>query len=214
METVKPRETANTLAALTRSVDSARARIDSSAGRDTTRAARIVALRAAGQLGRLRGTLKDWFAFYRGYDPAFTWWNLDPWRRADSALVRYEKSIRREIVGQKEGEDEPIIGDPIGVEALRAELAFEMIKYGPEDLLRIAEREFAWCETARAAATWDSATTGRPPNGPRTLTWDRQLTVRCDLAREAEQFVESRPVTVRWRKRSGGWRCSRRSSRR
>ena len=197
MESVKPRETASTLAALIRSVDSARAKIESPAGRDTTRAARIVALRAAGQLGRLRATLDEWFAFYRGYDPDFTWWNQDPWRRADSALVRYEKAIRREIVGQKEGEDEPIIGDPIGVEALRAELAFEMIKYGPEDLLRIAEREFAWCETEMRRAARDmglgddwKAAVERVKNT--YVEPGKQTDLVRDLAREAEQFVESR----------------------
>jgi uncharacterized protein (DUF885 family) len=143
------------------------------------------------------GTLDDWFAFYRGYDPAFTWWNLDPWRRADSSLTRYEKAIRRDIIGQKEGEDEPIIGDPIGADALRTELAFEMIRYGPEDLLRIAEREFAWCEAEMRRAARDmglgddwKAAVERVKNS--YVEPGKQTDLVRDLAREAELFVESR----------------------
>ncbi len=200
METVQPREASNTLAALTRSLDSARAKVEAPAGRDTTRATRIIALRSAGQLATLRKTLDEWFRFYRGYDPAFTWWNLDPWRRADSALIRYEKAIRREVIGQKEGEDEPIIGDPIGADALRAELAFEMITYGPEDLLRIAEREFAWCETEMRRAAremglddWKAALE-RVKNS--YVDPGRQTDLVRDLAREAEAFVESRNLVT------------------
>jgi uncharacterized protein (DUF885 family) len=201
METVQPREAASTLAALARSVDSARAKIESPTGRDTSRATRIVALRAAGQLAQLRETLDEWFAFYRGYDPAFTWWNLDPWRRADSSLLRYEKAIRRDIVGQKEGEDEPIIGDPIGTDALRAELAFEMIPYGPEDLLRIAEREFAWCEVEmrRAARDMGLGDDWRAAVEKVKNTYvepGKQIDLVRDLEREAEQFVESRNLVT------------------
>lgn len=53
METIQPREAASTLAGLTKSVDSARAKVESPTGRDTSRATRIVALRAAGQIGEL-----------------------------------------------------------------------------------------------------------------------------------------------------------------
>ena len=160
-----------------------------------------MALRAASQLANQRQTLDEWFEFYRGYDPEFTWWNLDPWRRADSALTRYEKAIRRDIIGQKEGEDEPIIGDPIGAEALRAELAFEMIPYGPEELIRIAEREFAWCETEMRRAARDmglgddwKAAVERVKNT--YVEPGKQTDLVRDLAREAEDFVESRNLVT------------------
>ncbi|MBI3461752.1 MAG: DUF885 family protein [Planctomycetes bacterium] len=39
-----------------------------------------------------------------------------------------------------------IVGRPIGRDALLAELAHEMIAYSPEELVEIAEREYAWCE--------------------------------------------------------------------
>jgi hypothetical protein len=43
-------------------------------------------------------------------------------------------------------EDIPIIGDPIGRDALMSELQFEMIPYTPEELIALAKKEMAWCE--------------------------------------------------------------------
>jgi dipeptidyl aminopeptidase/acylaminoacyl peptidase/uncharacterized protein (DUF885 family) len=45
---------------------------------------------------------------------------------------------------REDGRD--IVGNPIGREALMSELAFEMIPYTPEELVKIAENELAWCE--------------------------------------------------------------------
>jgi len=57
------------------------------------------------------------------------------------------KFLREKVVGIEPGKDEPIVGDPIGREGLETELAHEMIAYSPEELLAIANREFAWCDT-------------------------------------------------------------------
>ena len=201
LQTVKPRETAATLAALAGQIDSLRGGIDSGRNRDTSRATRIVALRSVGQVDALRQTLTRWFRYYEGYDPLFTWWNADPWKRADSALVRYARSLRRQVIGQREGEDEPIIGDPVGLEALRAELAFELIPYGPEDLLRIAEREFAWCEAEMLKA---SRELGKGNDWKAALEQvknsyvepGRQTDLVRDLAYEATEYVESRGLVT------------------
>ena len=50
--------------------------------------------------------------------------------------------------------DDPdqLIGDPIGRDALLAELEFERIPYTPERLIQIAERELKWCMHERALA--------------------------------------------------------------
>jgi len=39
-----------------------------------------------------------------------------------------------------------IIGDPVGREELIRQLQYEMIPYTPEDLIEIANKEFAWCD--------------------------------------------------------------------
>lgn len=116
------------------------------------RADRIIGLRTVAYLGDLQGTLRAWHRFYSGYDPNFTWWTADPYRRVNDGLTRYTRAIREVIVGQKEGEEEPIIGDPIGAEGVKADLEFEMIAYSPEELIAMAERDFKWIEAEQKKA--------------------------------------------------------------
>jgi hypothetical protein len=46
--------------------------------------------------------------------------------------------------GEAAPANQPIIGDPIGIEGLNAELAYAMIPYSPQELIDIAEREYAF----------------------------------------------------------------------
>ena len=39
-----------------------------------------------------------------------------------------------------------IVGDPVGRDALLADLAYNMIPYTPEELIALARKELAWCE--------------------------------------------------------------------
>jgi len=171
---------------------------DASRRADTTRTGKIskvVALRAAEDLEQLRRTVEAWNRYYSGYDPSFSWWVADPYRKADDAMKAYMKVLREKIVGYKEGEDPPIIGDPIGAEGLKADLAVEMIAYTPQELVAIAEREFAWCEAEMRKAAremgfgddWKAAlekvkTTYVDPG--------KQPDLIRDLAWEATAFVE------------------------
>src|SRR6185436_9552370 len=99
--------------------------------------------RAADWTEQLRSTLKAWQKFYSGYDPLFTWWVDKPWKDADKELEGYASFLRDKSGERKEGA-EGLVGVPIGAEALKAEIAREMIPYAPEELVAIAEREFAW----------------------------------------------------------------------
>ena len=107
---------------------------------------KVVAHRSAELLNALKADLKSWYDFYSGYDPLFTWWARDPYRRADSLMTAYDRTLRERIVGFRQGQPDPIIGDPIGRDAIIADLRDEMIAYDPEDLVKIAEIEFAWSE--------------------------------------------------------------------
>ena len=107
---------------------------------------RTVANRAAQTIASLRGTLQRWFAFYNNYDPLFTWWNSEPYKAVDASLQNYQTFLLDKLVGIKPDDKTTIIGDPIGREALLQELEFEMIPYTPEELIEIANQEFAWCE--------------------------------------------------------------------
>ena len=116
-------------------------------------ATRIVALRASEDAAVLRQTLQQWFRYYNGYDPMFTWWADHPFKRADKALEGYVAFLRERIVGAVPGQEEPIVGDPIGRDALLADLEREMIPYTPEELIAIGEKEYAWClEEAKKAS--------------------------------------------------------------
>jgi uncharacterized protein (DUF885 family) len=114
---------------------------------------RTVANRASRTVGLLRVTLKNWFSFYNGYDPMFTWWNAEPYKAVDTALQNYQIFLLDKLVGIKPDDKTTIIGDPIGREALLKELEFEMISYTPEELIEIANKEFAWCENEMKKAS-------------------------------------------------------------
>jgi uncharacterized protein (DUF885 family) len=115
---------------------------------------KTLAYRAANLTNRLRRVLKDWFEFYYDYDPLFTWWNEKPYEAAEDALKSYSEYLRKEIVGiQGEERNGPIIGDPIGREALLVELASAMIPYTPEELIEAGKKEYAWCESEMIQAS-------------------------------------------------------------
>ena len=123
--------------------------------KSTNAAGKVLGNRAVRMIDELRRSLRTWNTFYSGYDPEFSWWMKKPFEEADKALNDYAGVIRRKVVGAVEGEDDPVVGDPIGREALLAALQHEMIPYTPEELIRIAEKEFEWCEKEFKRAAQD-----------------------------------------------------------
>jgi uncharacterized protein (DUF885 family) len=105
-----------------------------------------VANRAAMRLNGLRGNLREWYGFYNGYDPLFTWWCDDPYKKVDLALDAYGKFVREKLAGLRPGDEETIVGDPVGRQALLDDLSNNMIPYTPEELIALAKQELAWCE--------------------------------------------------------------------
>jgi Bacterial protein of unknown function (DUF885) len=156
---------------------------------------RVVALRAVEITAGLKRTLDDWFKHYDGYDPLFTWWVREPHARAAKALDAYVKTLREKVLGVKPGEDEPIVGDPIGRKALLADLGFEMIPYSPEELVEIANRELAWCDGEMKRA---SRELGFGDDWKKALEKvkglhvepGKQPTLVRDLAREAVDYLQ------------------------
>lgn len=92
----------------------------------------------------LQGHLREWFSFYASYDPAFDWWVTQPFQDVKAALKAYALLVQTKLVGADKAGG--IIGEPIGREWLLSELKAEMIPYSPEQLLDIADKEYAWCE--------------------------------------------------------------------
>jgi uncharacterized protein (DUF885 family) len=57
----------------------------------------------------LRTTLRNWFSFYDGYDPIFTWWMAEPYKSADRALDEYARFLRGRA--EKSREEKSAAGD-------------------------------------------------------------------------------------------------------
>ena len=172
LETINPRATAKQLAALVSQIDSLRAllepvaRGDSAAGKPhatAPRVSRTVGNRAAEQLDQLRTTIGTWYRFHAGYDPLFNWWMANPYQKLNDAMTKYAATIRERVVGIPKASQAvegrsgaapspgagsantgPIIGDPIGASGLAVDLRHEMIPYSAEELIAIAEKEYAF----------------------------------------------------------------------
>jgi uncharacterized protein (DUF885 family) len=106
----------------------------------------VLARRTAEAVDDLRGMLKTWSAYYVGFQPEFSWWMKEPDELARTALEEYAKYLREEIAGLKGKDDDPLVGDPIGAQALADDLVAESIPYTPEELIAIAQHEFEFCE--------------------------------------------------------------------
>jgi hypothetical protein len=142
MEPVDARAAATALAKMVDDIARAQRSLETGAMKPS----KIIALRVVTMSEDLKRVFEQWFRFYNLYDPMFSWWADDPYKRAAKAMDGYLKFLRERVVGYKEGEDEPIVGDPIGRQALLDDLAYEMIPYSPEELVDIANKEYAWCE--------------------------------------------------------------------
>jgi uncharacterized protein (DUF885 family) len=157
MESVDAPKVAALLNDLNKQIDATRKEVDTKLRTEgnayVMKVKRAVANRAAGTLDSLRNTLKNWFNFHNGYDPIFTWWVGEPYKAVDQSLQGYAEFLKERLVGVKAGDETAIIGDPIGREALLSELAYETIPYAPEELVAIAEKEFAWCEAEMKRAS-------------------------------------------------------------
>jgi hypothetical protein len=213
LQPIEPRAKADQLAAIAAQVDATRLRVEAGVrtgggvaattangnGAEPIVTTRIIAFRAANAANDLRQTLQRWYRFYSGYDPLFTWWAAEPYRRADAALENYVRSLRERVVGIRPGEEDPIIGDPIGDAGLREDLLYEMIPYSAAELVRIAEREFEWSEAEMRRASqelgygndWKAAI-----EHVKNLHVEpgQQTSLTTMLAHEAIEFVESRDL--------------------
>ena len=105
-----------------------------------------LALRVAGAIGELRGTLKRWFDFYNGFQPDFPFWLKTPYDEAGKQFDEYVKFLREEVAWQKGKDEDPLVGDPIGAAALAEAIRFEFLPYTAEELITVGERDLVWCE--------------------------------------------------------------------
>jgi uncharacterized protein (DUF885 family) len=197
-EAVDPMAVAQALSSLETQVRETRGRIQSAKG-SGEEVSSVLGLRAGLLLRRLTRTLGQWYGYHAGYDPLFSWWVQAPYSSAREALDAYSTFLRVEVVGQRPGEDEPIVGDPIGAEGMAGDLAYEMISYSPEELIAIGWREFEWCQAELRKA---AAEMGYGDDRPAAMEEVKNLYVDPglqpdlirDLAFEAVEYVTERDL--------------------
>lgn len=114
-----------------------------------------LSMRLSNTLKGLRAALKSWFDFYNGYDPAFTSRIPAGYKSLDTLMGTYTVQLqsRANRASLQKDDGSGIIGNPIGREELIRQLKYEMIPYSPEELVEIANKEFAWCDAEMLKAS-------------------------------------------------------------
>jgi hypothetical protein len=237
MAPIDPKASAASLSQLADQIQSTRSTLDA----NKTPKNREAANTAIEQLATLSDLLHTWFQFYDGYDPEFTWWAEQPFKAAQSALTSYSQFLsetilhlppattpappdssdpgaddaayQRSLAAARPDSTADIIGHAIGAQALQAELAAAFIPYTPQQLIAIANQEFAWCDARMLEASRDY---GFGDNWHAALdkvknTYvdpGRQPDLVRQLEQEAEHFLDAHdlvtiPALVRetWRRR-------------
>jgi uncharacterized protein (DUF885 family) len=208
LESIDPEKTAAVLNDLAKQIAATQKQFEDAR---TPKPKRTVANRAARTVASLRNTLKNWYTFHNGYDPVFTWWCQSPYKVTDDALQKYATFITEKLVGIKPDDKTTIIGDPIGRAALIDELRYEMIPYTPEELVDIANKEFAWCENEMKKASREM---GYGDDWKKALEAVKQKYVEPGkqselikrLAYEAIDYVEKNDLVTVPKLARDGWR--------
>lgn len=123
------------------------------AAADALKVSPVLALRVSRTTDRILGAFRDWCEYNEGFKPEFSWWMKEIKPQVETALGDYSKYMREEVAGIKGKPDDPLIGDPIGREALLADLKAEHVAATPEEFVQMAEAEFAWCEAEMKKAS-------------------------------------------------------------
>ena len=164
-------------------------------------ASRSVANRAVQTLASLANDMKEWNAYYEGFDPTLTWWVKRPYADLDKALSEYSATLTTRLVGKESEKLLNVTGDPIGREGLISALQREMIPYTPEELMALAEKELAWGEAELRKA---SAEMGFGANWPAAMEKVKTMYVAPGeqtamvrrMAAEAIDYVEANQLVT------------------
>lgn len=86
--------------------------------------------------------------FYNGYDPMYSWWTVQSLKKLDSSFDLYQQAVvkKTDASSNQKSDKSGIVGNPIGAEAIETSLHNAFIPYNAQELIKIAEKEFAWCD--------------------------------------------------------------------
>lgn len=102
MEPIDSAKVAVTLTAMKKQIDDTRRLVEAGLRGTDPEAIKVkktVAFRGVNAINGLRGNLRNWYTFYNGYDPVFTWWNEEPYKAVDEALSGYASFMSERVVG-------------------------------------------------------------------------------------------------------------------
>lgn len=203
LEPVDAQQAAALLARVPDECKKARERIEQARKADapagTPNISPVLAQRAARAVDGVRGTLRDWYAYNDGFKPEFSWWNSQPYSEATKALAELARFLREDVAGSRGKPEDPLIGDPIGRDALLSDLRGEHLAQTPEQLIELGERQLAWChdQMKQAAARmglgddWHAAVEKTKRAGVPVGTQDELVR---DQARASIKFLKDRDL--------------------
>jgi uncharacterized protein (DUF885 family) len=101
MDPIDSAKAAATLNALKKQVEDTRRQVEAGlrGGDEAVKPKKTVAFRAVNAINSLRGNLRNWYTFYNGYDPVFTWWVEQPEKELDDAMAAYATLLNERVVG-------------------------------------------------------------------------------------------------------------------
>jgi uncharacterized protein (DUF885 family) len=103
MDPIDPAKAATTLNALKKQAEDTRRQVEAGLrggeNPEAIKPKKTVAFRAVNAINSLRGNLRNWYTFYNGYDPVFTWWAEQPEKELDDAMSAYATLLNERIVG-------------------------------------------------------------------------------------------------------------------
>jgi uncharacterized protein (DUF885 family) len=106
MERIDSEKAAGVLTELIKQIGNAHKVMEASVAKDakSPAPAKELRTRAADSVRDLRTVLRNWHAFYDGYDPMFTWWMGEPYKVADKSLQDYIALLRTKVEEPAAGE--------------------------------------------------------------------------------------------------------------
>ncbi len=155
---------------------------------------------AAQSIEALRKSTEEAYLFYYDYDPEFTWWMKKPMENLNEALKGYAAFVKNHFENTVVKDDgSGIIGKPVGKLAIEKELAFDMVPYTAEELLKEGEKQYAWCEAEMIKASkelgfgndWKAALEHVKNTYVPASEWPQ---IVAEMAWEAVDFLESRDL--------------------
>lgn len=102
--------------------------------------------RAMSTIDQIRGHVDETYGFYAPYDPLFPFWCDAPKTELDEALTGIKTAIDTKLTEKNGSGSIRAAVEPIGRSGLITELEAEMIPYTPEELLKLAQEQYDWCE--------------------------------------------------------------------